>query len=316
MTWLLKRLGVSIVLVWAVATIVFFAIYLVPGDPAEMLLSQGGAAPDPALVESVREQLGLNKPILQQYVDNLLRLLRGDLGVSLQDEAPIAGEIARRLPRTLELIGAAALFSIVIGIPAGTLAAMRRGGAFDRIASAIAALVLSVPVFVVGTLAILLFAQYLRVVPAGGFVPFSQNPAQHLLLLSMPSFSIGIGLAGMVFRMTRGAVLEVAARDFVRTARAKGLGRLEVMVHHILRNAMMPVVTVLAMQLGALLGGTVLVEYVFNWPGLSGLLVDAVNARDYPAVVGIVLVISVLFVGLNFLVDIVYGLLDPRVRQT
>jgi peptide/nickel transport system permease protein len=315
MEWFVKRLGISVLLVWLVATIVFLAIYLVPGDPAELLLSQGGAAPDPAIVEDLRDQLGLNRPVLEQYLHSMAGLLRGDLGYSMMDGAPIAGEIATRLPRTLELIGAAALISVLVGVSTGTLAAVGAGGAFDRIASALAGLGLAVPVFVIGTLAVLVFAQSLRLVPAGGFVPFTQDPAQHLTLLLMPAGTIAVGLSAIMFRVTRSAVLEVTVRDYVRTARAKGLSFRRILTRHILRNALIPVVTVLALNLGTLLGGTVLVEYVFNWPGLSGLLVDAVNGRDYPAVVGVVLVISILFVTLNFVVDVLYAVLDPRVRH-
>jgi len=315
MEWFVKRLGISVLLVWLVATIVFLAIYLVPGDPAELLLSQGGAAPDPAIVEDLRDQLGLNRPVLEQYLHSMAGLLRGDLGYSMMDGAPIAGEIAIRLPRTLELIGAAALISVLVGVSTGTLAAVGAGGVFDRIASALAGLGLAVPVFVIGTLAVLVFAQSLRLVPAGGFVPFAQDPAQHLTLLLMPAGTIAVGLSAIMFRVTRSAVLEVTVRDYVRTARAKGLSFRRILTRHILRNALIPVVTVLALNLGTLLGGTVLVEYVFNWPGLSGLLVDAVNGRDYPAVVGVVLVISILFVTLNFVVDMLYAVLDPRVRH-
>ena len=315
MEWFVKRLGISVLLVWLVATIVFLAIYLVPGDPAELLLSQGGAAPDPAIVEDLRDQLGLNRPVLEQYLHSMAGLLQGDLGYSMMDGAPIAGEIATRLPRTLELIGAAALISVLVGVSTGTLAAVGAGGAFDRIASALAGLGLAVPVFVIGTLAVLVFAQSLRLVPAGGFVPFTQDPAQHLTLLLMPAGTIAVGLSATMFRVTRSAVLEVTLRDYVRTAWAKGLSFRRILTRHILRNALIPVVTVLALNLGTLLGGTVLVEYVFNWPGLSGLLVDAVNGRDYPAVVGVVLVISILFVTLNFVVDVLYAVLDPRVRH-
>ncbi len=171
------------------------------------------------------------------------------------------------------------------------------------------------PVFVVGTLLVLIFAQALRWVPAGGYVPLAQAPGRHLLLLAMPAVTIGIGLGAATFRMTRASVLDISMRDYVRTARAKGLHPLRILLHHVLRNALMPVVTVLALNMGTLLGGTVLVEYVFNYPGLSGMLVDAVNARDYPEVQGIVLVISILFVALNLLVDLLYAVLDPRVRH-
>lgn len=315
LAWTARRLGISILLVWIVATLVFLAIRLVPGDPAELLLSQGGLAPDPAQVQELREQLGLDRPILSQYAIDISRALRGNLGQSLQDSSPVMESIARRLPRTLELIGTAALLAILMGVPTGTLAAVRAGGWFDRIASALAGLAMAVPVFVLGTLMVLLFAQQLRWVAAGGYVKFADSPTQHILLLLMPSLAIATGLAAAIFRMTRAAVIDVAARDWVRTARAKGVQPTRILLHHMLRNALMPVVTVIALHLGSLLGGTVLVEYVFNWPGLSGMLVEAVSARDYPEVVGIILVISVLFVGLNLLVDLLYAALDPRVRH-
>lgn len=313
--WLLRRLGLSIALVWVVATLVFLAIRFVPGDPAEMLLSQGGVSPDPAAIQDLREQLGLDRPIVQQYAVDLTRALKGDLGLSLQDSSPVSDNIARRLPRTLELIAAAAVIAIVFGVPAGTLAAIRAGHGFDRVASALSAVALSVPVFVLGTLLVLLFAQRLHWVAAGGYVPLATNPGQHLLLLCLPALTIAAGLGAAVFRMTRAAVLDVATQDWVRTARAKGLGEGRILLHHMLRNAATPVVTIVALHMGSLLGGTVLVEYVFNWPGLSGMLVDAVYARDYPEVVGVILVISVLFVALNLLLDIAYALLDPRVRH-
>jgi len=315
MPWILRRIGVSLVLVWIVASIVFLALRFVPGDPAELLLSQGGAAPDPAQVAALREQLGLDLPMGTQYVAAFRALLHGDFGRSLQDDSPVAEEIWRRLPRTLELIAAAAAIAVGLGLPAGLLAAPRRGGLFDRVASWTAAAGLAVPVFVTGTLLVLVFAQTLHWVSAGGYVPLAQAPGRHFALLAMPAAAIALGLSATVFRMTRAAVLDVSMRDFVRTARAKGVTRTRIVVHHVLRNALMPVVTVLALQLGTLLGGTVLVEYVFNYPGLSGMLVDAVNARDYPEVEGIVLVISILFVTLNLLVDLLYAALDPRVRR-
>ncbi len=315
MPWMLRRLGTSVLLIWAVATLVFLAIHLVPGDPAELLLSQSGTAPDPEAVAALRTELGLDRPILVQYADSLGRLVRGDLGQSLRDGTPVAQQIALRLPRTLELIGAAGLIATVLGIPLGMAAALRRGRLADRLVSGLTGLMLAVPVFVLGTVMILVLAQQLRLVPAGGYVPLARDPAQHLALLAMPALAIGLGLAAAVARMTRTAVLEVLTRNFVRTARAKGLTRGQVLRRHVLRNALMPVVTVLGLHLGSLLGGTVLVEYVFNWPGLSGYLVSAVNARDYPEVVGIILVISVLFVALNLAMDELYAVLDPRVRR-
>jgi ABC-type dipeptide/oligopeptide/nickel transport system permease component len=314
MAWAAKRIGVSLLLVWVVATVVFVAIHLVPGDPAELLLSSGGVAPDPAAVAELRERLGLDRPLVEQYAAFLAGLARGDLGVSQVDEYPVAEEIMRRLPRTLELIGAGALAAVLIGLPAGTWAALRRGGLFDRAASAVAALLLAVPVFVVGTLLVLVFAQMLRWMPAGGYVPLAEDPWRHLTLLALPAAAVAKGLAAVVFRMARASVLDALSRDHVRTARAKGLAPRRVLLRHVVRNALSPVLTVLALHMGTLLGGTVLVEYVFNWPGLSTPLLKAVEARDYPMVVGIVLTISALFVLLNLAMDLLYAALDPRVR--
>jgi peptide/nickel transport system permease protein len=311
----LARIAVALGLIWAVVTLVFLIIHVVPGDPAELLLAQGGVAPDPAAVAELREKLGLDQPILTQYLSYVGGLLKGDLGSSLLDDHPVADEIALRLPRTLELIFAGALIAVVFGLPLGTFAALRAGGMADRVLAAAAGLGLSVPVFVVGTLAVLVFAQKLRLLPAGGFVPFSGHPGQHLLLLLMPAGTIAVGLAAVVFRMTRSSVLDVLGRDYVRTARAKGLTARRIVLHHVVRNALIPVVTVLALHMGSLLGGTVLVEFVFNWPGLSGELVRAVEQRDYPEVIGIVLVISVALVITNLVVDLLYAVIDPRVRH-
>ncbi|MBA4267987.1 MAG: glutathione ABC transporter permease GsiC [Methylobacterium sp.] len=315
-TWLARKLTIVAGLAWLVATIVFLALHMVPGDPAELLLSTGGVSPDPASVAELREKLGLERPLFVQYAAFISGLLRGDLGTSLVDDYPVISEIALRLPRTLELIAAGSVIAILVGVPAGVFAALDRGGAFDRAASAVTALLLAVPVFVLGTLLVLLFAQTLRIMPAGGFVPFSQDPVQHLKLLILPAIAIAKGLAAVLFRMTRAAMLDALANDYVRTARAKGLSPTRVIVVHVLRNALNPVVTVLGLQMGTLLGGTVLVEYVFNWPGMSTPLLRAVEGRDYPMVVGIVLTISVLFLLLNLVVELVHALLDPRVAHS
>jgi peptide/nickel transport system permease protein len=311
--WLAHRILVVLMLAWIVATIVFMALHMVPGDPAELLLSTGGISPDPAAVAELREKLGLDKPILIQYGAFLAGLLRGDLGTSLVDDYPVLHEIGLRLPRTLELIFAGTVLAIVIGVPAGVYAALHRGGKFDRFASGVTALLLAIPVFVVGTLLVLLFAQTLRLMPAGGFTPFAQDPALHLKLLALPAVAIGKGLAAVLFRMTRAAMLDALANDYVRTARAKGLASGRILVVHVLRNALNPVITVLGLQMGTLLGGTVLVEYVFNWPGLSTPLLRAVEARDYPMVVGIVLTISVMFLLINLIVELIHAALDPRI---
>ena len=304
---------VAIFLVWVVVTVVFLLLHLIPGDPAELLLSQGSIAADPQAVAALRERMGLNEPIWQQYLDHLGGVLTGDLGASFRDGAPVAGQIAQRLPRTLEVILAAALIATAAGVPLGTYAAIRADGKIDAAISFLSSAALSTPVFVVGSVVILIFAQELRILPAGGFVPFSEDPVEHLKLLMLPAGTVALALWAVITRMTRSSVLEVLQRDYVRTARAKGLGRGPILRRHVVRNALIPVLTVLGLEMGTLIGGTVLVEFVFNWPGLSGYLVAAVDARDYPEVVGIVMTISILFVFLNLLVDVTNAALDPRI---
>jgi peptide/nickel transport system permease protein len=315
MTYVLRRIGVAFGLIWLVATLIFLVLRMIPGDPAELLLSGGGVAPDPAQVLELRERLGLEAPLFTQYLTFMGQLARFDLGTSLTDDYPVIDEIARRLPRTLELILAATLLAVAVGLPLGVMAALRRGSTADRTLSAFASFNQSVPVFVTGTLLILVFAQELRWVPAGGYVALAQDPVKHFTNLLMPAFTIALGLSTIIFRMTRASVLETLDREWVRTARAKGLASPAIIRKHVVRNALGPVVTVIGLQMGTLLGGTVLVEYVFNWPGLSGYLVRAVEQRNYPEVQGIVLVICALFVLLNLIVDLLYAVLDPRVRH-
>ncbi|MBO0905001.1 ABC transporter permease [Jiella sonneratiae] len=304
---------VAIFLVWVVVTLVFLLLHLVPGDPAELLLSQGATAADPQAVANLRERLGLNDPLWLQYAHHIGGILTGDLGTSFRDGASVAGQIVQRLPRTLEVIITAALIAVAAGVPAGTLAAIRAGGWVDNVISFLSSLALSTPVFVVGSVVILVFAQELRIVPAGGYVAFAVDPLRHLMLLLLPAGTVALALWAVIARMSRASVLDVLERDHVRTARAKGLSRRRILTRHVVRNAMIPVLTVLGLEMGTLIGGTVLVEFVFNWPGLSGYLVSAVDARDYPEVVGIVMVISILFVFLNLVVDVVYAVLDPRI---
>ncbi|RMC37289.1 ABC transporter permease [Paracoccus alkanivorans] len=307
------RTLVALFLVWIVVTAVFLLLHLIPGDPAELLLSQGGIAADPEAVAALREKMGLNAPLWQQYIAHMGGFLSGDFGESFRDGTPVIGQIALRLPRTLEVIAGAALLATIFGVPLGTYAAIRADGKADALISLLSSVALSTPVFVVGSVVILIFAQELKILPAGGFVPFSQNPLEHLKLLLLPAGTVAIALWAVITRMSRASVLEVLQRDYVRTARAKGLGRSRILRRHVVRNALIPVLTVLGLEMGTLIGGTVLVEFVFNWPGLSGYLVAAVDARDYPEVVGIVMTISVLFVFLNLVVDVVNALLDPRI---
>jgi len=316
LTYIVRRCVVAAVMIFMVATAVFMILHVVPGDPVEVMLSAGGMTPDPDAVTEMRERLGLNLPLHQQYANYLSRLAHGDLGQSFQDNEDVLGNIAQRLPRTLELIGMATFLSLLFGVPLGVLSATKRGKLTDKILAGVTSFALSVPVFVVGTVFVLFFALMLHLVPAGGFVPFSQSPRQHLLLLLMPSLAIAVGFTAIIVRMTRSTVLDVLQQDWVRTARAKGIHERRVIRRHVVRNALGPVLTVTGLQMGSMLGGSVLVEYIFNWPGMSGFLVRAVENRDYPEVQGIVLVTAALFILLNLIVDVLYSVLDPQVRQS
>ncbi|WP_439495362.1 ABC transporter permease [Bosea sp. (in: a-proteobacteria)] len=316
LAYLVRRSAVAAVMIFMVATAVFMILHVVPGDPVEVMLSSDGTTPDPAAVADMRSRLGLDQPLTTQYASYLSRLARGDLGRSFLDDEEVLHNIAQRLPRTLELIAAATGLSLLIGIPLGLLAARRRGQWIDRALSGTTSFALSIPTFVLGTLFVLVFALLLRLVPAGGFVPFGVSPLAHLTLLLMPSAAIAVGFSAIIIRMTRSTVLDVLQQDWVRTARAKGLRERRVLRRHVVRNALGPVLTVTGLQMGSMLGGTVLVEYIFNWPGMSGFLVRAVESRDYPEVQGIVLVTATLFILLNLVVDVLHSVLDPQVRRS
>ena len=313
MHYAVRRVAVAIGLVWFVATFVFLAIHLVPGDAAEMLLSQGGVAPDPATVAELREKLGLDQPLLRQYVKYMTALLGGDLGSSLVDDHPVAAEIALRLPRTLELIGAAAVLALITGLPAGTLAALRAGSAGDRALSAASGIALSIPVFVIGTLAILVFAQKLHLVPAGGYVPLARDPLGHVAVLAMPAATIAVGLGAIMFRITRSSVLDVLGRDHVRSARARGIAPRRIIMHHVLRNALIPILTNLGILLPGVFVGSFLLEVFFSIPGLGREIITAVNRSDFPVIKAVTVYLAVFTMIINLAVDVLYKVVDPRV---
>ena len=314
--FILTRCGIGLVLVWVVVTLIFLALHLVPGDPALLLLSgDGGSAPTPEAIAKVRESLGLNEPFLMQYLHYVGGLIQGDLGNSFRDGFAVTGYIGDRLPKTLELVFVAAAIAVVVGVPLGALAA-RRGGVVDSLVSLMTTVGLAVPVYVIGTLLVLFFALTWRLVPAGGYVSFADDPSGHLSRLILPAVAVSLGITAVLARMTRSAVLETMGKEWVRTARSVGLSRSDVFTKHVMRNSLNPVVTSFGLEVGTLIGSTVLIERVFNWPGLGSLLVDGVLQRDYPVVQGVVIVISVLFILINIIVDISYGLLDPRVRQS
>ena len=301
----------TLVLMIGVASIVFFVIYLVPGDVATII---AGERATPEQVADVQKALGLDRPLYVQYLDWLLKVFRGDLGKSLISGRPVMKDLLSQLPRTVELMVSAILLAIVIGIPAGIMASVRRSKAEDRVVSTLGLLGLSVPSFVIGTLLALVLGVYLRWLPISGFVSFEEDPVHHLKLLFMPGLALGLSMAGVVMRMTRSTMLGVLGEDYIRTARAKGLGERTVCYRHALRNALVPVVSIIGVQAGTLLGGTVIIEFIFNWPGLSSLLLRAIYQRDAPLVQGVILLISGAFILINLSVDIINSRLDPRIH--
>jgi ABC-type dipeptide/oligopeptide/nickel transport system permease component len=286
-----------------VSVVVFVAIRLIPGDPAQLM---AGQAATQEVVQQIRQSLGLDQPLPVQYLYFLRNVVRGDLGRSLFNGAPVVEELAQRFPRTVRLALASMAVASLIGIPAGILAATRRSTWVDTAVMLVALAGVSVPVFWLGLNLILLFSVRLQWLPSFGYETW-----RHLVL---PSLTLGAASTAVVARMTRSAMLEVLGQDYVRTARAKGLAERVVVSRHALRNALIPVVTVLGLQLGTLLSGAVLTETVFAWPGIGRLLVEAVLARDYPIIQGATLLIAATFVVLNVAVDVLYGLLDPRIR--
>jgi peptide/nickel transport system permease protein len=287
----------------AVSLCVFLIVRLIPGDPARLLA--GDFATD-AIIEELRQRWHLNDPLPVQYAVYLGGLLRGDLGRSITTATPVLPELTERFLRTLELAVAAIAVAALVGIAAGIVSAVRRSTLVDYLATALALTGISTPIFWSGLILILLFSVTLGWLPAGG-----TGTLRHLVL---PAVSLGFFGAGVLARQTRSGLLEVLGQDFVRTARAKGLPERLVVVKHALKNALIPVVTVLGDQFGRLLGGAILTETVFSWPGMGRYLIDAISQRDYPAVQGAILIFAAAVVVINLLVDLSYGALDPRVR--
>jgi peptide/nickel transport system permease protein len=308
-----RRLLQLIVQVFLVATVVFLLIRLVPGDPARAILGETAAEEQ---VLKVRSQLGIDRPLPEQYVTWLGRTARGDLGTSISSGRPVMLDIQQRVGNTVELIVLSVLVSLLVGMPLGILAALRANRPTDYVISSAAVLGLSLPSFVVGTILLLVVGLRLGWLPPSQFVPWQQDLGQHLKVIALPVFALSASAIAVIIRMTRSAMLEVVRQDYIRTARAKGLNDQVVISRHALRNALNPVVSIVGLEIAALLGGTVIVETIFNWPGLSSLLIAGVRARDYPVVQGVVLLIAVLTVLINLIVDLVYGWLDPRISYS
>jgi ABC-type dipeptide/oligopeptide/nickel transport system permease component len=302
--YLLHRSLHSLLLLFGVSLVVFLLLHIVPGDPAQVLL---GEQATPERVAEVRRALGLDRPLLEQYGRFVGRALRGDFGQSIRAMRPVLPYVLERLPATLELTLGAFLLSTGIGVPLGVLAAVRRRSGWDRLSLNLSLLAQSAPSFWIGLILIALFAVRFRVFPVSG-----RGTLAHLVL---PSVTLAFFFIGLVVRLTRSGLLDALGQDYVRTAWSKGLPARLVIFRHALRNAMIPIVTVLGLQVGTLLGGAVVTETVFAWPGMGQLAVQAIAQRDYPVVQAIVLFLGAAFVLINWAVDVSYGLLDPRVQQ-
>lgn len=310
-TYVLRRLLLAIPVLIGVSFLVFWSIRWVPGDPA---IAIAGELATPELIAKVREDMGLDKPILTQYSNYLWRTLQGDMGRSVRSGLPVSDEIATRLPRTLRLAATSLILSALIGIPIGVFSATRPNSWFDGGTMTIALLGVSMPIFWLGLMLMILFAILIPKwfgLPGPLLPPTGSGTWQHLV---MPSIALAANSMAIQARMTRACMLEVLQQDYIRTARAKGQVEWKVVYNHALRNALLPIVTIVGLQFGTLLGGAVLTETVFAWPGIGRLLVDAIGYRDYPIIQGTVMVITLGFVLTNLVVDILYAYLNPRIH--
>ncbi|HEU4369766.1 MAG TPA: ABC transporter permease [Methylomirabilota bacterium] len=309
--FLVRRAFISAVTLLIISLIVFTGVRMIPGDPARVL---AGTEADAAGLEEIREKYGLNAPLPVQYLRWLGLAAAGDLGESIRTRTTVTSMVAAKLPITVELAVLSLLVAVAIAIPAGVLAAVRRNTAWDVLASGVSLCGVSIPNFWLGIMLILLVSVRFGWLPASGFVPLAEDPVGNLKRMLMPALVLGTGLAAVLMRQTRNAMIEVLSADYVRTARAKGLAQKAVVLRHALRNGLIPVVTILGLQMGALMGGAVVTEQIFVLPGFGRLIVEAVFTRDYPVVQGVVLLTASSYVLINLLVDVSYTLLNPRIR--
>ena len=309
--FLTRRAAISIATLFVISLIVFTGVRLIPGDPARVM---GGTDADPAGLEEIREKYGLKDPIVLQYLRWIGLALRGDLGESIRTREPVVKTVARKLPITIELAWLSVLIAVGIAIPAGVFSATRRNTLWDLLANGVSLCGLSIPSFWLGIMLILFFSVRLGWLPASGFVPLWEDQIGNVRRMIMPAFVLGTGLAAVLMRQTRNSMIEVLSADYIRTARSKGLAGRAVVFRHAIRNGLIPVVTILGLQMGALMSGAVVTEQIFVVPGFGRLIVEAVFTRDYPLVQGVVLITASAYVLINLLVDVSYSVLDPRIR--
>ena len=302
--YICKRILMMIPVIIGVSLLVFLVLKMTPGDPARVV---AGSEADEATVEQIREELGLNKPVLQQYVDYMLNLLHGDMGTSYTTNKPVAEEILARMPTTFILAFAGVFVAVLIGIPLGIISATKQYSILDYISTLLALGGLAMPNFWLGLMLILLFSLKLGWLPSGG--------GDSWTAYVLPAITLGVGATANFMRTTRSSMLEVIRQDYIRTARAKGAGEGRVVMHHALRNAMIPVITVIGLQIGTLLGGAVVNETVFSLPGLGTLMINAINQKNEPVVLGCLITFAIIFSLVNLLIDILYAFIDPRIKS-
>lgn len=303
-SYLLRRLAASLVTILVIATIIFLMLRILPGDPARLFAGENATQAD---VDRLRSQMGLDKPLAAQYVAYLKNLFQGDMGDSLRTHEPVLKEIMARLPATAELAVISMVLATLIGVPAGIISSLKRHSLLDQIISVLSLLGVAMPVYWLGLELIIIFAVKLHWLPAAG----NQEGIKSAILpaVTMASFSLAL-----ITRMTRATMLDVLSQDYITTARAKGLKYYKVILRHALRNTLIPVITVIGLQFGFLLGGSILTETIFAWPGIGRLLTDSLNARDYPMVQGVVTIFAAMFILVNLGVDLLYAYVDPRVH--
>ena len=302
--YICKRILMMIPVIIGVSLLVFLVLKMTPGDPARVV---AGSEADEATVEQIREELGLNKPVLQQYVDDMLNLLHGDMGTSYTTNKPVAEEILARMPTTFILAFAGVFVAVLIGIPLGIISATKQYSILDYISTLLALGGVAMPNFWLGLMLILLFSLKLGWLPSGG--------GDSWTAYVLPAITLGVGATANFMRTTRSSMLEVIRQDYIRTARAKGAGEGRVVMHHALRNAMIPVITVIGLQIGTLLGGAVVNETVFSLPGLGTLMINAINQKNEPVVLGCLITFAIIFSLVNLLIDILYAFIDPRIKS-
>jgi len=309
---ILRRLLATIPVLLLVTAGVFALIHLTPGDPIDAMMAE---SVDDTVKRDLRRDLGLDRPLYLQYATWMGRLLQGDLGHSIRNREPVIENVGRRIKPSLQLAGLAMAISLLVATPIGILSAARRNSAVDRFGTSFALFGICMPNFLIALLLIFVFGVTLRWLPISGYVDPMEEPWDGIRSLALPAITLGLALAAVITRTLRSSMLEALSEDYIRTARAKGLSDGAVIRRHALKNALIPVVTVLGLQLGTLIGGAVITEYVFALPGVGRLVVDAVFARDYPLVQGVVLLIAVGFILSNLMVDLLYGWIDPRIRH-